>query len=552
MNTTNKISKFIQNALFEAQKSKSLPQIKIQKIIVEKPRNKSFGNWSSNIAMILAKQLKENPMDIAKKISENIEKNDDIKSINIAKPGFINFDLSEKFRSNLLNQILDEKKSYGSNSQGKGEKIQLEFVSVNPTGPVHVGHARGAIVGSCIANILSFSGYDVTKEYYVNDAGNQIHLYVESIKSKIFEYFGNSYPFPIDGYKGEQIEEISKKIISKLDITKDNLEKIKDEKIKDKSILFTLDQIKNDLLELGIEYDNWFFESSLFENDVIKTVEKILNDKKLIFEKDGAKWFKSSDFFTENDVVIQRSKNEGHTYFFSDMAYHYDKFHIRNYENVINIFGADHHSHVDRLKSAVKALDINPEKLKILLTQIVHFKNQNKVQKFSKRSGNIYTVKDLIEIVGKDVCRFNFLNRSLDSQQEFDLELATQESSENPVYYIQYAYARLCSIINSFSTEVELKKVNLKLLESEYEKELIDNLDYFPEVVLDCVYKLQTQNLTQYSVDLARALQKFYENCRVISNDEELTKARIILISACKVVLKNTLDIMGISTPERM
>jgi len=552
MNTTNKISKFIQNALFEAQKSKSLPQIKIQKIIVEKPRNKSFGNWSSNIAMILAKQLKENPMDIAKKISENIEKNDDIKSINIAKPGFINFDLSEKFRSNLLNQILDEKKSYGSNSQGKGEKIQLEFVSVNPTGPVHVGHARGAIVGSCIANILSFSGYDVTKEYYVNDAGNQIHLYVESIKSKIFEYFGNSYPFPIDGYKGEQIEEISKKIISKLDITKDNLEKIKDEKIKDKSILFTLDQIKNDLLELGIEYDNWFFESSLFENDVIQTVEKILNDKKLIFEKDGAKWFKSSDFFTENDVVIQRSKNEGHTYFFSDMAYHYDKFHIRNYENVINIFGADHHSHVDRLKSAVKALDINPEKLKILLTQIVHFKNQNKVQKFSKRSGNIYTVKDLIEIVGKDVCRFNFLNRSLDSQQEFDLELATQESSENPVYYIQYAYARLCSIINSFSTEVELKKVNLKLLESEYEKELIDNLDYFPEVVLDCVYKLQTQNLTQYSVDLARALQKFYENCRVISNDEELTKARIILISACKVVLKNTLDIMGISTPERM
>ena len=552
MNTTNKISKFIQNALFEAQKSKSLPKIKIQKIIVEKPRNKSFGNWSSNIAMILAKQLKENPMDIAKKISENIEKNDDIKSINIAKPGFINFDLSEKFRSNLLNQILDEKKSYGSNSQGKGEKIQLEFVSVNPTGPVHVGHARGAIVGSCIANILSFSGYDVTKEYYVNDAGNQIHLYVESIKSKIFEYFGNSYPFPIDGYKGEQIEEISKKIISKLDITKDNLEKIKDEKIKDKSILFTLDKIKNDLLELGIEYDNWFFESSLFENDVIQTVEKILNDKKLIFEKDGAKWFKSSDFFTENDVVIQRSKNEGHTYFFSDMAYHYDKFHIRNYENVINIFGADHHSHVDRLKSAVKALDINPEKLKILLTQIVHFKNQNKVQKFSKRSGNIYTVKDLIEIVGKDVCRFNFLNRSLDSQQEFDLELATQESSENPVYYIQYAYARLCSIINSFSTEVELKKVNLKLLESEYEKELIDNLDYFPEVVLDCVYKLQTQNLTQYSVDLARALQKFYENCRVISNDEELTKARIILISACKVVLKNTLDIMGISTPERM
>ncbi len=552
MNTTNKISKFIENALIKAEKLNSLPKIKIQKIIVEKPRNKDFGNWSSNIAMVLAKELKQNPMDIAQVISENIEINDDIESIKIVKPGFINFDLSEKFRSNLLNQILDEKKAFGSNFQGQDKKIQLEFVSVNPTGPVHVGHARGAIVGSCIAKILSFSGYDVTKEYYVNDAGNQIHLYVESIKSKIYKKFGIPYPFPADGYKGKQIEEISTKIITKLYITKDNLEKIEDEKIKDESILITLDQIKKDLYDLGIEYDNWFFESSLFKNDEIQIVENILNDKNLIFEKDDAKWFKSSEFFTENDVVIQRSKNEGHTYFLSDMAYHYNKFHIRHYENVINIFGADHHSHVDRLKSAVKALDIDPEKLKILLTQIVHFKNQNKVEKFSKRSGNIYTVRDLIEIVGKDVCRFNFLNRSLDSQQEFDLELATQESSENPVYYIQYAYARLCSIINSFSTEVDLKKVDLNLLRSEFEKDLIDNLDYFPQVVLDCAYKLQTQNLTQYSLDLAKELQKFYENCRVISGDLELTKARIILISACKVVLKNTLDIMGISTPERM
>jgi len=552
MSTTKKISKFIENALNNAQKSNELPTLSINKIIVEKPRNKSFGNWSTNIAMTLSKELKKNPLDIAKTITNNIEKNDVIENIEIIKPGFINFKLSENFRSNLLKQILNEKKSFGSNVEGKGKQIQLEFVSVNPTGPVHVGHARGAIVGSCIANILSFSGYTVTKEYYVNDAGKQIDIYIESIKSKIFKNFGENFPFPENGYQGENVIEISNKIISKLNIDKDNLEKIDNKKIKDASIKFTIEQIKQDLSGLGIEYDNWFFESSLFENKTIEKVRQTLNEKNLIFKKDGAEWFKSSDFYTENDVVLKRSKNEGHTYFFSDIAYHYDKFLIRNYDEVINIFGADHHSHVDRLKSAVKALDIDTKKLKILLTQIVHFKNENKIQKFSKRSGNIYTVKDLINVVGKDVCRFNFLNRSLDSQQEFDLELATKESSENPVYYVQYAYARLCSIIDSYDQKNELKKVDLSFLKTEFEKNLIDNLDFFPHVIMESVEKLQTQNITQFAIELAKDLQKFYENCRVISDDFELTKARMILISACKIVLKNTLDIMGINAPERM
>ena len=552
MSTTKKISKFIENALNNAQKSNELPTLSINKIIVEKPRNKSFGNWSTNIAMTLSKELKKNPLDIAKTITNNIEKNDVIENIEIIKPGFINFKLSENFRSNLLKQILNEKKSFGSNVEGKGKQIQLEFVSVNPTGPVHVGHARGAIVGSCIANILGFSGYTVTKEYYVNDAGKQIDMYLESIKSKIFKNFGENYPFPENGYQGENVNEISNKIISKLNIDKDNLEKIDNKKIKDASIKFTLEQIKQDLSGLGIEYDNWFFESSLFENNTIEKVRQTLNEKNLIFKKDGAEWFKSSAFYTENDVVLKRSKNEGHTYFFSDIAYHYDKFLLRNYDEVINIFGADHHSHVDRLKSAVKALDIDTKKLKILLTQIVHFKNENKIQKFSKRSGNIYTVSDLLDVVGKDVCRFNFLNRSLDSQQEFDLELATKESSENPVYYVQYAYARLCSIIDSYDQKNELKKVDLSFLKTEFEKNLIDSLDFFPHVIMESVEKLQTQNIAQFAIELAKDLQKFYENCRVISDDFELTKARMILISACKVVLKNTLDIMGINAPERM
>jgi len=552
MNTTKKISNLLANALKETQKSKSIPEIETDKIIVEKPRNKKFGNWSTNIAMILAKKLKKNPLDIAEIIYENIEKNDDIESISLVKPGFINFSMSKKFKANLLKKIILENDSYGSNSDGKGKKIQIEFVSVNPTGPVHVGHARGAIVGSCIAKILSFSGYEVSKEYYVNDAGNQINLYVDSIKSKIFSNFGKTFPFPDDGYKGEHIENISKEIISSLEINTDNLEILEEEILRKESINITLKEIKKDLLDLGIEYDSWFYESSLFSNNIDKIVEEILMKKNLVFEKDGATWFKASEFLTENDVVIKRSKNEGHTYFFSDMAYHYDKFFIRKYDNVINIFGADHHSHVDRLKSALKALNIKTDKLKILLTQIVHFKNENEVQKFSKRSGHIYTVRDLIEIVGKDVCRFNFLSRSMDSQQEFDLQLATKESSENPVYYVQYAYARLCSIINSFNDNLDINKVDLDLLKSDYEKDILDYLDFFPEMILECKDKLQTQNLTQYSIDLAKSLQVFYENCRVISDDKKLTQSRIILITACKVVLKNTLDIMGISTPESM
>lgn len=552
MSTTKTISKIIAKALKNAHQSKELPKINLDEIIVEKPRNKNHGNWSSNIAMVLSKEIKKNPLDIAKIITKNIEENSSIENVEVLAPGFLNFKLSEKFRSDLLNEILVKKSRYGANNVGKNKKVQLEFVSVNPTGPVHVGHARGAIVGSCIANILDFSGYKIVKEYYVNDAGNQIDLYVESIKSKIYQYFGEKYPIPEDGYLGENIKSIAEKIISKLEINKNNLKSIKDEEIKEISIKLTLKKIKSDLSDLGILYDNWFFESDLFKNQTITNIETILDKKNLIFEKDGAEWFKSSNFFTENDVVIRRSKNEGHTYFFSDMAYHYDKFIVRDFDLVINIFGADHHSHVDRLKSAVKAFDIDIKRLKILLTQIVHFKNENKIQKFSKRSGNIYTVSDLVNLVGKDVCRFNFLNRSLDSQQEFDLELATQESSENPVYYVQYAYARLCSIINSFEQKIECKDSDLSLLETEYEKNLIDSLDFFPQVIIEATEKLQTHNITQYSIELAKELQKFYEKCRVISDDLELSKARIILISACKIVLKNTLDIMGVETPERM
>ena len=310
MNTTNTISKIIEASIQRAKKCNEFPDFDSKKIIVEKPKNKSFGNWSTNIALTLSKELKKNPLEIAEIIKSNINNSSIIETVEIIPPGFINFKLSNSFRSDLINQILREKENYGSNKTGKNKKVQLEFVSVNPTGPVHVGHARGAIVGSCLAKVLSYSGFDVHKEYYVNDAGNQIDLYISSIKSKIYENFNQSFPFPKDGYKGENIEIIGEKVIKELQITQSNLTKIDDKKIRDKAIELTLNQIKKDLIDHGIEYDNWCYESILFTNKTIESIEKILNKQNLLYEQDGAKWFRSSSFFTDEDGVINRSDDD--------------------------------------------------------------------------------------------------------------------------------------------------------------------------------------------------------------------------------------------------
>ena len=471
MKTSDEIAKIIRSSIDQAKKLDLLPEFICPDILIQKPKLETHGTWSSNIALVISKIAKQNPMQIAEKIKDNIEKNEIISEINVINPGFINIEISNKYRELIIKKVIKNKEHYGSNNFGNGEKVQIEFVSVNPTGPVHVGHARGAVVGSCLANILNFSGYNVTREYYVNDAGTQIDLYVKSILFNIYNKFNLEFDEPEEGYKGEFVKNISNEIIKKFNLNENssllNDRKKTYEKVKLSALRNTILKIEKDLLDLGVEYDNWFYESSLFNNSTDK-VFSLLDKKKLLYEKEGAKWFKSSNFYTDQDVVIERSDRGGHTYFFTDMAYHYDKFEIRKFDKVINIFGADHHSHVNRLKSALSAMDIDAKRLSILLTQIVHFKNQENVEKFSKRSGNIYSIRDLIEIVGSDSIRFNFLNRSLDSQQEFDLDLAIQQSNENPVYYVQYAHARLCSIINS--TDINFEGADLSLLSSKYEK----------------------------------------------------------------------------------
>ena len=554
MRTSLEISKIIKLSIEKSQSINILPALEIPEIIIEKPKVESFGNWSSNIALSLSKKMKIPPMVISQSIKDNIEKNEIIEKVEIAKPGFLNFHLTNEYKNNLIERIIKEKNSFGSNILGQGEKVQVEFVSVNPTGPVHVGHARGAVVGSCISNVLEFCGYQVTKEYYVNDAGTQIDLFVKSILHNIYSNFKLKSNPPENGYLGEHLEKTAKEIISSLGINESDSRLEDKEKlyslVRKSALSITIKNIKNDLSDLGVKYDNWFYESSLFINKTTDKALEILQKNNLVYDLDGATWFKSSNYFTEQDVVIKRSNDGGHTYFFTDLAYHLDKFQFRNFDKVINIFGADHHSHVDRLKSALSALGINQKKLNILLIQIVHFKNQEKVEKFSKRSGNIYTVRDLLDTVGTDSIRFNFLNRSIDSQQEFDLELAIRDSSENPVYYTQYAHARLCSILDS--VDFKYKEGNLNLLVTDYEKKLIDDLDFFSEAIVNSLQKLQTQNLTKYAIDLAKDLQRFYENCRVLSEDLELSKARIKLVLSCKIVLNNLLKLLNVKAPERM
>tara|TARA_B110001454_G_scaffold35021_1_gene34555 strand:- start:642 stop:2306 length:1665 start_codon:yes stop_codon:yes gene_type:complete len=554
MRTSLEISKIIKLSIEKSQSINILPALEIPEIIIEKPKVESFGNWSSNIALSLSKKMKIPPMVISQSIKDNIEKNEIIEKVEIAKPGFLNFHLTNEYKNNLIERIIKEKNSFGSNILGQGEKVQVEFVSVNPTGPVHVGHARGAVVGSCISNVLEFCGYQVTKEYYVNDAGTQIDLFVKSILHNIYSNFKLKSNPPENGYLGEHLEKTAKEIISSLGINESDSRLEDKEKlyslVRKSALSITINNIKKDLSDLGVKYDNWFYESSLFINKTTDKALEILQKNNLVYDLDGATWFKSSNYFTEQDVVIKRSNDGGHTYFFTDLAYHLDKFQFRNFDKVINIFGADHHSHVDRLKSALSALGINQKKLNILLIQIVHFKNQEKVEKFSKRSGNIYTVRDLLDTVGTDSIRFNFLNRSIDSQQEFDLELAIRDSSENPVYYTQYAHARLCSILDS--VDFKYKEGNLNLLVTDYEKKLIDDLDFFSEAIVNSLQKLQTQNLTKYAIDLAKDLQRFYENCRVLSEDLELSKARIKLVLSCKIVLNNLLKLLNVKAPERM
>lgn len=548
-----KLSNLLLTAAEEAQKKGTLPQIALPEITLERPQNSTFGDYASNLALKLARSARMNPMMIAKEIVEAIPPADFVEKVDIATPGFINFSLNEAWLAKQVDEILRIGSLFGSINLGNNLRVQLEFVSANPTGPLHVGHGRGAILGSALGNVLKMAGFDVEREYYINDAGNQMDAFYRTLWARYNQALGRDVPLPTDGYVGAYMIDLAKEIQSEEGdrFLSEEPEKAVWElgQIGLKKILAVL---RSDLSRLGVEFDVWFSERSLFENSQFEKAMSSLKEKGYTNEKEGATWFTSTALGEDKDNVLIRS-NGSPTYFASDVAYHYNKFGERKFDRVIDIWGADHMGHVSRMKAVISALGFDPAKLDILISQMVTLKRGNEIIRLSKRTGEIITLDEVIDEVGADACRFFFLARSADSQMDFDLELAKEQSSENPVYYVQYAHARIASIVRLAEERgIDFSDGDVSLLTSEPELDLIRQMLRLPELVEIAAKNLEPHHLPHYAQELAGVFHVFYKQCRVVSEDEQLSKARLKLVNAARIVLANTLAMMGMTAPEQM
>jgi len=528
----------------------------IPEIILLTPKNKTHGDLATNIALQLSRVSKLKPIDIAHFIVDNLDtENNVIDKVEIAQPGFINIKLKENWLYQVINEIREKGEDYGKVNLGKGKRIQVEFVSVNPTGPLHVGHGKCAAVGDALSNILKAAGFEVEKEYYINDQGRQIDLLGQSVQVRYNNLLGKKEEFPSEGYKGEYIVDIAKNIIDKFqDKYKGRDDEESKEFFQEFSLKKILEGIKEDLKDFGVEFDVWFSEKSIYEQNKLQEVIELLQQRGFLYKEKCALWLKTTAFGDEKDRVVIR-ENDIPTYFASDIAYHQDKYQ-RGFKKVIDIWGADHHGYIQRMKAAVQALGYSEDSLGVLIVQFVTLIKDGKEVGMSTRGGEFITLKDLIQEVGKDVARYFFLMRSYDSHTEFDLDIAKSQSMENPVYYIQYAYARICSIIKKAEQagmKIDKSKViNLQLLDKEEEFELIKRLSLLKEVIKKAALTWKPHLLTTYLYDLASSFHKYYTVHRIITEDEELTNARLLLINCVRIVLLNTLRLLGISAPESM
>jgi len=529
----------------------------IPEIQVETPREREHGDFSTNISMVLAKQAKKNPVAIARDIVENADyEGTYVESMEIAGPGFINFRLNNLWLYKTVEIIHNQKENYGRVDVGKGKKAMVEFVSANPTGPMHMGNARGAALGDSLAAVLEAAGYEVTREFYINDAGNQIEKFGKSLEARYLQLFGQKSEVPEGGYQGEDLIDLMKELKEKDGDKHLQLESSKRQELfTEYALKKNLDKIKTDLSDFGVEFDVWFSEQSLHDNQEIQKTIDYLTEQGHTHQQEGAIWFKASEFGMEKDEVLVRS-NGIPTYFAGDIAYHRNKFITRGYDWVINIWGADHHGHVARMKGGVAALGINPDKLDVMIMQLVRLLRNGEVVRMSKRRGQAITLSDLIEEVGKDAARFFFNLRAADTHLDFDLDLAVEKSSENPVFYVQYAHARICSILNQIVQEgiqvPTIDGINLTLLKEDAELDLMRKLAELPEEITRAAMTIEPTRITRYVLEVASLFHVFYNTCRVMTDDESLMMARIALIEATRTVIANVLDLLSISAPERM
>ncbi len=526
-------------------------EIELPPVEVEVPREKSHGDYASNLAMVMAGKLGENPRQLAEALTDRLNL-DLVEKVEVAGPGFINLTLNKSWLTAAVDKILAAGEDYGRTDYGQGEKVQLEFVSTNPTGPLHVGHSRGAVVGDVVANIMDRAGYDVKREYYINDAGNQIDLLGKSTYWRYLELFGQEIEMPENSYKGDYIIEVARELRAKYGeelLHKDEGEAM--ELAREFALNEMLELIQAELENFGIVFDNWFSERTLHDEGKITAAVEELKGKDYIYEKEDALWFKSTAFGDDKDRVVIKSDGNP-TYLAADIAYHKNKLE-RGFDHLINVWGADHHGYIQRMKAVIEALGYDQDTLEIIIVQIVTLLREGEKVPMSKRSGEFVTMSDLLEEIGKDAARYFYSMRSTDSHFDFDLELAKKQSTENPVYYIQYAHARIMSIKEKAGEiQADIAEGDASLLKTEEEIDLLKLLARYPEELKMAARRRACHLIASYAHELAGAFHVFYNKRRVITDDEELSLARLKLVEASKVVLRNVLEVLGVSAPDQM
>ena len=539
--------------------AKAFPDKEMRDFIIEIPKDTSHGDFASNAAMVNAKNAGKAPRDIAAALLENMDfAGSYFVSAETAGPGFLNFRLGQNWFSDAVQSVLDCGADYGRSDYGQGKKVMVEFVSANPTGPMHMGNARVGAIGDCLASALDFAGYEVCREFYINDAGNQIVKFGKSLEARYLQlYLGEgAVEFPEDGYQGEDIKVRAKEFA---DLHGDKYVNAPSEErtqaLIDYALPANVEGLRRDLEKYRIQYDVWFSEKSLHESGAVMDVVKLLADRGMTYEKDGAIWYKATEFGAEKDEVLVRA-NGIPTYFTADIAYHYNKFAVRGFDRVIDVWGADHHGHVARMKGSMDAVGLDGSKLDVVLMQLVRLMKDGQPFKMSKRTGKAITLTDLLEEIPIDAARFFFNMREPNSTLDFDLDLAVEETSQNPVYYVQYAHARICSILKNLAAEGisprAVTAAELDLLATGEEKELIRKLATLPEEIIGAAKNYDPARLTHYVIDIATLFHKFYNACRVKGEEESLMQARLALCIATRTVIENVLGLLKITAPESM
>ena len=546
------LTQMLADAAAAAQQAGKIPQVTLPEISVERPQNSDHGDYASSFPLKLARSARANPMALANELVKFLTDNG-IADVTVAPPGFINFTLKTQWLTSQVDAILALGDKVGNSDIGKGKSIQLEFVSANPTGPLHVGNGRGAILGSALASVFAAAGYRVEQEYYVNDAGNQVGNFYRSLFVRYQQALNRDAVMPAEGYQGIYMVDLAKEIVAEKGDQFLKLPEAEATKALGQiGLQKMLIRIRHDLEILGVKFDVWFSEQSLYDSGLYNKVSDLLRSNGYLTERENATWFVSTALGDDKDNVVIRGDGTP-TYFASDIAYHYDKLALRKFDRVIDIWGADHQGHVSRMKAVVSALGMDPKRLDVILYQLVTLLRGSEIVRLSKRSGDMITLQEVIEEVGKDACRFFFLARSADSQMDFDLELAKKQSQDNPVYYVQYAHARICSLLKMAEEKgIKYEAGDVSVLITEPELTLVRKMLRVAEIVEIIAETSEPHHLTYYAQELATVFHSFYRQCRVMTEDQNVTAARLKLVQATQVVLAKTLHLMGISAPEKM